>query len=203
MISLLAINMLALMSPGPDFVMITRSSLLYSRRTGIIMALGFACGVFVHMSYILAGIGFIIAESIVAYSIVKYAGAAYLMYIGVKSLKSKKKVVKEEGDLRVGDKHPGDLAAWKMGFFTNILNPKAALFFLAVFSQVISPGTPSMIKIVYGTEFAIMTFCWFSFVAIVLSHGKIKGMFAKIQGKLEKVFGALLIAFGIKIATSK
>ena len=97
----------------------------------------------------------------------------------------------------------GRLAAIKNGFLTNVLNPKASLFFLAVFSQVIRETTPAFVKLLYGIEMSLMTFVWFAFVSVVLSHKTIKKSFVRIQHRLERVMGAILVALGIRVALSK
>ena|SRR5258708_39313724 len=83
------VHFLALLSPGPDFILITRNSLLYSRRTGIFSAIGLGLGIIVHITYSLIGIGLIISKSILLFSFMKYLGAGYLFYIGYKSLRAK------------------------------------------------------------------------------------------------------------------
>lgn len=202
LLTVTVLNLLALMSPGPDFLMVTRSSLLYSRRTGIFVALGFAIGVLIHVSYSLVGIGIIISKSIVVYSMLKYLGAAYLIYIGYKSLWAQAPA-EEQQEAVEEVRHLGDWKSFKMGFLTNILNPKASLFFLAVFSQIVNPATPLLVQTVYGLEFSLMTFAWFSIVATILSHGLIRKAFRKIQHSVERVFGVLLIALGVKVALTK
>ena len=83
------IHLLAVMSPGPDFIMLTRNTITYSRKAGIYTALGLGCGILVHVIYSLVGIGLIISQSIVLFSGIKFIGAAYLIYLGYKSLTSK------------------------------------------------------------------------------------------------------------------
>jgi RhtB (resistance to homoserine/threonine) family protein len=195
------IHLLAVMSPGPDFVLISRNSLVYSRRTGIFSALGLALGIIVHITYSLIGIGFIIAKSIVAFSIIKYLGAGYLIYIGYKSLRAKPKPAFETESF---EQLPmSNLQAVKNGFLTNVLNPKVTLFFLALFTQVIHQTTPASIKILYGLEMSAMTFTWFSAVSLVLSHNKVRAPFRKIQHYVERVMGAALIILGLKVALSR
>jgi len=87
-ITVAIIHLLAVMSPGPDFVMIMRNSLLYSRKTGIYSAIGLGAGIAVHVTYSLIGIGFIISKSVLLFSIIKLLGAGYLVYVGYKSLKA-------------------------------------------------------------------------------------------------------------------
>lgn len=195
------IHLMAVMSPGPDFAMISRNALVYSRRSGIYSAIGLGLGILVHVAYSLIGIGLIISQSIILFSIIKYLGAAYLIYIGYKSLRSKK-VVSSIADV-VPMKQ--DLSAWaavRAGFLTNVLNPKATLFFLSLFTQVINPETPFVIQLLYGLEMSLATMAWFGFVAIVLSQPMIKKRFEKVQHHFERLFGVLLVMLGIKVALS-
>ena len=195
-----AIHLLAVMSPGPDFILISRNSLLYSRKVGIFSAVGLALGISVHISYSLVGIGFIISKSIVLFSILKFLGAGYLIYIGYKCLKAKPQ---NEQLAQLQEKREmGKFAATRMGFLTNVLNPKASLFFFALFTQVISPVTPKFIQVLYGAEMSLMTFAWFAAVSLLLSHNIIKTRFTKIQHYVERSFGIILIGLGIKVALS-
>ena len=201
------IHWLAVMSPGPDFAMVVRNSLIYSRRTGILAAAGLAMGIMLHITYSLLGIGLVISKSIVLFNAIKLLGAAYLIYIGVKSLLAKKQSkaeIAEEMTEEFGDepaaKDLSTVAALRLGFLTNALNPKATLFFLALFTQVINPSTAIAIKVLYGAEMTIATFVWFSLVATILTHKRVNRGFAGIKHYLEKAFGAVLVALGIKVA---
>jgi len=195
------IHFLAVISPGPDFAIITRNSLIYSRRTGIFTAAGLGCGIILHATYSLLGIGLVISKSILLFNTIKWIGALYLIYIGWKSLTAKHRtvtvdtVVHERKDLTIAE-------AFRTGFLCNALNPKATLFMLALFTQVIDPSTSLLTQMGYGLYMGIATFIWFSFVASVFSLGPIKAVFARIQGSVERVMGAVLIALGIKVALS-
>jgi RhtB (resistance to homoserine/threonine) family protein len=196
-----AIHLLAVMSPGPDFAMISRNSLVYSRRTGLYSALGLALGICVHVTYSLVGIGLVIARSILLFSVLKYLGAAYLIYIGWKSLRARPRSQAEIQELSAS-RELSPLAAIRTGFLTNVLNPKVTLFLLSIFTQFIQPQTPGGVRLVYGVEMATMTFLWFSFVAVALSHPAVKRRFAAAQHRVEQVFGVLLIGLGLKVAFS-
>lgn len=202
------VHWLAVMSPGPDFAMVIRNSLIYSRRTGILAAVGLACGILLHVIYSLLGIGLIISQSIVLFNTIKLLGAAYLIYIGIKSLMAKKESrreiaeeLNEEFGTTPAKRDLTTFQAIKTGFLTNALNPKATLFFLALFTQVINPNTAIGIKMIYGLEMCIATFVWFSFVAVILTHRRVSSTFAGIKHHIERVFGVVLIALGIKVAT--
>lgn len=193
------IHFLALVSPGPDFAMISRSSLVYSRRTGIYSALGLALGILVHVTYSLIGIGLIISKSILLFSIIKYLGAGYLIYIGWKSLRARR--VQQTAETHdTSDRHLPSFVALRIGFLTNVLNPKVTLFFLGLFTQVIRPGTPLWLQVLYGLEMSAMTFIWFAFVASILSHSIIRRRFVSVQHIVERCCGGLLIALGLRVA---
>lgn len=194
------IHMLAVMSPGPDFALVLKNSLTDSRKKGIYTAFGLAAGILVHVTYSLIGIGLIIAKSIVVFSIIKFIGAGYLIWIGYKSLKAKPVEAKETVVDQKSNLSP--IQAVRMGFLTNVLNPKVTLFFLALFTQVVHQNTPIIVKLSYGIEMCLATFLWFSALAMIISHKKVKSKFTKIQHHVEHFFGAVLIALGIKVALS-
>jgi len=193
-------HLLAVISPGPDFIMITRNSLIYSRKTEIYSAIGLGLGILVHVTYSLVGIGLIISQSIVLFNIIKFIGAAYLIYIGYKSLTSKS----SKTNVTVSDqkKDISKLAAIRIDFITNATNPKATLFFLSLFTIIVTPTTPLFIKILMGAEMSIVTALWFMLVAYLTSHHLVKSRISGIQHFAEKFIGVVLIALGIKVALS-
>jgi len=199
-----SIMLMAIMSPGPDFVMAVRQSLLYSRRTGVLTALGFALGVIIHVTYSILGIAALIASSITLFNIMKIAGAAFLIFIGWKALTSKGfENNKKLKDIHQKKKDISALKALQIGFWTNVLNPKATLFFLALFTQVINPETPMAVQIVYGVSNFIITFLWFSFVAFVLTTPQIKARFLRFSKWIDRISGGLMIALGLRLLLTK
>jgi RhtB (resistance to homoserine/threonine) family protein len=195
--TLALLHLLAVMSPGPDFALISRNSLLYSRRTGVYSALGIALGILVHVTYSLIGIGLVIASSPFLFALIQYSGAAYLLYLGVRSF------VSSSANDTLGTATGHDLSvaeAVRSGFLTNALNPKASLFFLSVFSQVVKPSTPTALKVLYGLEMSVVTFLWFAAVALVLSHSSLRKRFARAQPMVAKIMGVVLILLGLRVA---
>ena len=194
------LHFLAVVSPGPDFIMITRNSLLYSKRAGIYSAIGLGFGILVHITYSLIGIGVLISKSILLFNFIKYIGAAYLIYIGYKSLTSKSsKLQLADGEQR---KDLTRFEALKNGFLTNVTNPKATLFFLSLFTVVINPSTPLTVKLIMAAEMSIVTTLWFILVAHLISHRLIKERISKVHSFAEKLIGVALIGLGIKVALS-
>jgi threonine/homoserine/homoserine lactone efflux protein len=149
------------------------------------------------------GIAIIIAESTFVFNTIKYLGAAYLIYLGVKGLMTKPQPKDAlDGLMQISKPMFSPIAAIKKGFFVNLLNPKATLFFLSVFTQVIDPNTPTLIKSLYGFEFCLIGFLWFSFLSIILSNPILKRKLLSVQHYIEKTLGAFLILFGFKVALS-
>jgi RhtB (resistance to homoserine/threonine) family protein len=200
-ITVATVHLLAVMSPGPDFIMTMRNSLVYSRRSGIYSAVGLGLGILVHVTYCLAGIALIISQSILLFTIIKYLGAAYLLYIGIKSLRAKPN---DQSEI-INNNPSQDMSkfqAIRSGFITNATNPKATLFFLSLFTLVIQPSTPFGIKMIMGVEMMIATALWFSIIAILVSHRVIRHRITHFQHYVERFMGGVLILFGIKLATT-
>lgn len=199
-ITVAVLHFLAVISPGPDFIMTLRNSILYSRSAGIYTAVGLGLGILLHVAYSLIGIGFIISKSILLFSVIKFLGALYLIYIGYKSLTANTSDTSIDSGIKKNK--VSKISALKIGFMTNASNPKATLFFLSLFTLVISPDTPLFVKILMGAEMSIATSLWFAFVALVVTHKMVYSRVAKIQKYAEKIVGALLIALGLKLAFS-
>lgn len=198
--SVAVINLLAAMSPGPDFVMAVRNSLTYSRKTGIWTAVGFAFGILIHIFYCIAGLALIISKSILIFNTIKIFGALYLIYIGIKSIMSRGSNIEIKEEIKKAD--ISAFQAWRIGFFTNVLNPKATLYFLSLFTFVIKPETSGSTLTILTVIMFLEQAAWFSLVAIFFTHKKVVGVFNKFQSTFNKIFGGLLVALGIKVALS-
>lgn len=196
-ISLLII--LAAISPGPDFAMVTKNSLLYSRKAGIYTALGVSVSLLVHAVYCILGLALIISQSLLAFSIIKYLGSAYLIYIGIKGLLAKREV--SHLDNKQSKKILGALSAFYQGLLCNLLNPKAIMFLLAFFTLIVKPGHSLWTEMSYGFEIAVIHMIWFSSLSMLMTHQAIKANLNRIQFYIVKAMGALLVAFGVRIAT--
>lgn len=213
-LTLIIVFTFAVLSPGPDFVIAVRNSLLYSRRVGIMTAFGFGAGVLLHVTYTLLGIAALIEQSVIIFNSLKWIGALYLIYIGFMALRSRGSAskimaqIEQDGQADPCQTCPSKtLTSWqafRTGFLTNALNPKASLFFLAIFSQIINPATPLTWQIAYGLTCSAMVTIWFSLVAVVLNHPPIRNRFLKWSKWIDRICGGLMVALGIKIAlTSK
>jgi RhtB (resistance to homoserine/threonine) family protein len=196
-----AIGLIAVVSPGPDFALTLRNSLAYSRQAGIYTAVGVTAGHIIHATYCLVGIGAIISQSILLFNLLKWLGAAYLIYIGFKSLKAKKQSYEISSLQRTKD--ISRWMAFRMGLLGDVLNPKATLFFLALFTQIIHPATPLAAQLLYGITIVLIALVWYNLVAIAISQRTIKNALQSVLHWLERLTGAVLIALGLRLATAK
>ncbi|MAY99273.1 MAG: lysine transporter LysE [Micavibrio sp.] len=196
----MSISFVAMISPGPDFLIVLRNALGLGRKHGIATALGIGSGLSIHMAYCIMGIGLIISQSIVLFSAIKYIGAAYLLWLGYKSVKSKGWAIEAKS---AQNKQKSIGKAFAEGFITNAFNPKATMFFLALFTQVIAPETPISWQFIYGLSIIGLASIWFTTVSVVLTQPKLRAVLAKFSKWIDRVTGVMLIGLGIKIFTEK
>lgn len=187
--------------------MVTKNSLTYNRKIGFFTGIGVGSGTLIHVFYTLVGIGVIVSQSIIAYSMIKYLGAAYLVYLGYKSLRAKKEnVTINRENFTVGSDSQNNFQispskAFRQGFLCNALNPKATVFFLSVFTQIINPETPLTIQILLGIECTLIITLWFAIVALIFSNEKLKNKIRGVKHYIERAMGIVLVLLGLKIAT--
>lgn len=197
--SVTLIHLLAVMSPGPDFLIIMKHALSYDRKVSIWTALGIGTGILIHVLYSFIGLGLIISNSPLLFNIIKYAGALYLLYLGVSSIRSSPLVLKDENE-DIQESMPGPLKSFRIGFLTNVLNPKATLFFLSLFTLVIGTNTPTPILIVLSMIMVINTALWFMLLSYIITIKKIREKLNAYQKYFNVFFGILLILVALKIA---
>ncbi|WP_421143332.1 LysE family translocator [Aeromonas dhakensis] len=199
LLAVVAITFFAVISPGPDFAMVSRNSLLLSRRSGVLTALGIGAGVCVHVTYTLLGVGLLIQQSLWLFNLIKLAGAAYLIFLGIKMLRAKPasaEVLAEQPVL-------SSLGALRTGFLTNVLNPKTTIFIVSLFMQVVQPQTPLAVQLGYGAFIVLAHAVWFSVVAIFFSTDSVRGRLLAVRHWIDRVFGALLVGFGMLLALTQ
>ena len=191
----------AVISPGPDFAMVLKQSITYGKKSSIYTSIGIGLGIGVHVIYTLLGIGLIISKSIILFTIIKFLGAGYLIYIGYQSLKSKGLKIEENKDIEI--KNMSMIKSFSMGFLCNALNPKATIFFISLFTVIISINTPIYVQAIYGIVCIFEVMLWFVFLSIILSQKRVREFFKKFGIWFDRVVGAVLILIGLKIAFSE
>ncbi|MCY4358266.1 MAG: LysE family translocator [Gammaproteobacteria bacterium] len=191
-------HLFAVASPGPDFVIVTRQSVTGGSKVGFWTSLGVGAGILVHVSYCIIGVAVLLSRSEALFNLMKYLAAAYLCYLGLQSLKTSfDQYSMEEGSLKM---NTGFRKAFWTGFLTNGLNPKATLFFLALFTVVIDINTPVLIQVLYGVYLAMATFFWFAMLSLVLGKSIVREFMSRAGPWFERGMGVLLILLAIQIA---
>lgn len=195
-----AITILAVISPGPDFAMVSRNAIVMSRMAGLMTAVGIGLGVFVHVAYSMLGIGLIISQSILLFTALKLLGAAYLIWLGIKMLRAQASPAGQD-QVGAGEATSAPRALW-VGFLTNATNPKTTIFVVSLFVQVIDPATPLAVQLGYGVFIAVAHVAWFALVALFFSAGAVRDLILRLRHWIDRAFGALLVAFGLSLATA-
>lgn len=193
------------LTPGPDVLYIVSTALKSGVRAGMVAALGIVSGCFVHVFAAALGVGALLATSATAFTVLKWAGAAYLVWMGVKLLLARGgSPLVPAADAAVHE--PPDLGRiFRRGFLTNVLNPKVALFFLAFVPQFIAPGTPDKV-----TTFLLLGLLFnLNSLPINFGYAWLAGWASQRVGAvqrtlhwLDRAAGALFIGFGLKLAMS-
>jgi RhtB (resistance to homoserine/threonine) family protein len=206
LITVTVVGLLAVMSPGPDFIIVTRNSLLYSKRAGLFTTFGIVVGNLWWVAASILGLSYVLAQSIAVFSTLKLLGAVYLIYLGIKSLRIGEKKPENSQANALPVENPRELtstSAFGMGLWNNLLNPKCALFYSSFFSIIITPQTPALFRWIFGLEITLIALVWFSLLSTVLSFEKVRGVFARWSVTLDRLTGAILISLGLKLILSR
>ena len=182
-------------TPGADTVFILTKSIAGGYKQGLASVAGIVCGFFVHTSLAAFGLSVILMTSALLFNIVKIAGAAYLIYLGIMALKSKSNIKLENK----GDVVPF-FTTFRQGFFTNILNPKVALFFLALLPQFVKSNAESAVPfLILGLTFIFIGSLWSLFLVWASARMSQALRQSKFSYYLNKIAGVIFITLGLNI----
>ncbi|MDD2840841.1 MAG: LysE family transporter [Tolumonas sp.] len=201
-ITLTVIHLLAAASPGPDFALVSRQALLQGRRAGLWVSLGIALGLGIHIAYSAAGLATLIAHSTMWMNAIKLIGGSYLLYLGYQGIRAKAQsgIIANEPAVIM------DVAAHHLvgkGFLCNALNPKAPIYFLSLFTIVLSPNLPASTLVIYGVWIMLLQLFWFSLITLFFSQPTIRRRFLAISHWIDRVFGIAMVGLGLKVLLSK
>ncbi|MDH6267573.1 RhtB (resistance to homoserine/threonine) family protein [Rhizobium sp. SG_E_25_P2] len=204
LLSLMAIFSFAIVSPGADLAMVIRQSVMHGRSAAIVTSFGIGVSLMFHVTYTILGLGLVISQSILLFNIIKWCGVAYLIYIGVQSLRAGASEI-GPGPSAAGGEVRGQSAvkAFGLGFMANALNPKPVFFFLSVFSAVVHHDTPSLVKFGYGLVMASCLIAWFVGVSYFMTTPAMRAAFGRMSKWINRASGVVFIGFGVKLATEK
>lgn len=196
----LLMSFLLIILPGPDSSLVIQNSIMYGQKAGFKTVMGSVSGLLIHTSAAVLGLSALLMQSATLFTILKYIGAAYLIYIGFSALRTLKNPPTEEESVVKGK----EKSFFLQGFITCASNPKVAVFFLTFLPQFVQPNYNHMLQFaVMGIIYAVMTIIWFLLYVYLID------VFSKwlkrptVQKSIQGCTGIVLLLFGLRLALEK
>ncbi|MDG3044025.1 LysE family translocator [Bacillus altitudinis] len=195
-VTFLLLTLFVVASPGVDFALITKRTIGTGKSDGMKMALGLTSGALIHTLAAAFGLSIILMKSALAFEIIKYLGAIYLIYLGVSSFINKKK--KDNTSLQ--EVEVPKQSAFKQGLISNTLNPKVAIFFLTFLPQFVTPQFNTSLQfVIMGSIYALLSILWFTTIVFLLGYIRKFLLSTKVQMTIDRITGLVLVGFGVKL----
>jgi|TARA_R110002060_G_scaffold71863_1_gene80480 threonine/homoserine/homoserine lactone efflux protein len=198
-------HFLALLSPGPDFVLVVKSAIRNEGKNAIGIALGIASANALYIALCLIGVGSILATSVTLMIVLKVIGGLFLIYLAVHALRASKDSYKSldlDDDSDSTEVKASFFKEFITGFMSGILNPKNLLFYLSLFTVVLTPEVGLAFKLGLGLWMTSIVFLWDLSIIFILSTPKVRSKFTKLAYYIDKVTGAILGLIGFAIVKS-
>lgn len=181
-------------SPGPDFAIVVRQSLAFGRGAGVWTAAGIGSGIFFHVAYGLFGLSWLTHRYPQSLTALGVAGALFLLWMGSQAVRARP--LPETGE-ELPPAQPGDAAKFfGIGLLTNLLNPKAIVFFVALFTAVVTGPVSTTLMILLGLWIPLATFGWFAFVALMLGNPAARRRLRHVAHWIDRAMGVVLLMLG-------
>jgi len=200
-LAFVTVSALLIIAPGPDMALVARNALRAGQTGAWSTALGVGAGILVWGVAAICGLAALLAESAAAFTVVKLIGAAYLLYLGVQSLRTRSDLGPTAGP--AGSDRPGWTATFRQGVLGNLLNPKAAVIFVTVIPQFIKPGDPAARLVLMLLVFEAMIVGWLTVYGFALSRAGQSRLGRRVQGALRRLTGLVLIGFALRLAVER
>jgi RhtB (resistance to homoserine/threonine) family protein len=195
----LAISILLIVIPGPDTAMVTKNALVGGRRAGVYAAVGVAIGLTIWTTAAALGLAALLRASEVAFDALKFAGAIYLLWVGIQMLRSGG-VAPSAG---TGRPESG-VRSVRQGLMSDLGNPKIAVFFTSLLPQFVNGTGPAFVALFFlGATFAVLTLLWLSAYALAVGHASGVLRRPSVRRALDRFTGVVLIAFGVRLALER
>ncbi len=192
-----AIHWAALISPGPNFLLITQASSAESRRAVLWTALGVVIGTVVWATTALLGVSVIFSRFVWVYRGMKFLGGAYLVYLGIRAWVGATRPVRPEQAVHTAPSH---WLALRRGFLTHITNPKTTLFYAGIFATTLTPGLPQWVKAAAFGVVLADSLIWHSTLALVFSTDRAQRAYLRAKLWVDRITGTVMTAFGAGLA---
>jgi RhtB (resistance to homoserine/threonine) family protein len=204
-LAFLAVSALVICTPGPDTALTIRNAVTGGRRSGIATAAGVSVGQLVWTVAASLGLASLLQASQPAFEALQLLGAAYLIFLGVQSLRSALRRSPSPGGTELDLRTPSRSGpALRQGLLNNLANPKMAAFFVSLLPQFVVPGTSSTMGfLLLGAIFCGMTFGWLSLYAVVLHRLRNLFLRSRVRRVIDGLSGVVLIGFGVRVATAE
>ncbi|MGG0452466.1 LysE family translocator [Priestia megaterium] len=199
-LTFLVLTLFVIMSPGIDTALITKRTMADGQTGGYKMALGLASGSLVHTLAATFGLSALLLQSALAFEIAKYAGAIYLMYLGISAFLSKK----SDTGCSAKEEKTKETSAFRQGLVSNVLNPKVAVFFLTFLPQFVQNDQNVTLQLLLmGITYTILAITWFFVFVFFINYLRKWLTTPSVQRFMDKATGVVLIGFGLKLAFEK
>lgn len=197
--------LLIIMMPGPGFALVTKNTISHGRNGGIKTVLGTVSGMMIHTIMATLGLSAILMKFAMLFTLIKYAGAFYLIYLAVKSIKSAfSKQEKVSGSVEINSKDIGTVKSFRQGFTTAILNPKTAVFFLSFLPQfIVSTQSHFFQFLLLGFTFTTLTAIWYLLYISLIRQLRTFLRKEKVNRTIEGITGTVLLVFGVRLFFQK
>src|SRR5437660_6673911 len=201
----LAVATLLIVTPGPDTALVTRNALLAGRRAASFTTFGIGTGSIIWALASVFGIAVLLEDSVVAFSIFKFAGAAYLAYLGLRSLIASFKTSKRASATTPAPQTTrlGELVAFRQGLLSNLLNPKAGAIFATTLPQFINPGDSPTRLVLMLLAYEAILLIWLHFYGYLVSRAGQSRFGTRVRAILQGVTGVVLLTLGVRLAFEK
>ena len=199
LIPYLVASVLVTVIPGADMALVTKNALVHGRRAALLTAAGVNVGILLWVCAAALGLAALLAASATAFTVVKLAGAAYLVFLGLRTLFTRAHGLGETG-VRPA---PRDLLAFRQGLINNALNPKIAVFFTSVLPQFAGAHPSAGALIVLGLLFSALGWAWLLAYATIAARGRDVLGRARVRQALSRVTGVVLVGLGVRIALER
>ncbi|MBT6106392.1 MAG: LysE family transporter [Porticoccaceae bacterium] len=195
------VHLLAAAAPGPDFILVSQQTLSSGNRAGLLCSLGIALGLSVHILYSSLGLAALIANSSSALWSIKLLGGCYLIYLGISGLRAR--AGNHQTEQLTTATESSALKTIGLGFLCNALNPKAPIYFVSLFTIVLSQDTPAQHLLIYGLWMMVLQLAWFSFLTLLLSRPLVTSKFQRMGHWIDRVAGGAMLILGLKVLATR
>jgi len=195
-LSFVVICILGALSPGPSLALVIKNTVNGGASKGYATSISHGLGVALYAAITATGIAVLVVNTPFIFSLIQYAGAAFLLYLGIKSLLSKKTEITHLND---DQQSMPTINGWRDGFLIAFLNPKLAIFFIALFSQFVSADSSEQQKIIMTATVGSIDAAWYCFVTFLISRGNIINKLKENSYLVDKITGVFLVALAVRV----